>query len=56
MLAAYDIFLSHAWADGERPRQIAGALTKAGLRVWFDAAEISDFASITHAGRCDQTS
>ena len=47
--AEYDIFLSHAWADGERPQQIADALTKAGLRVWFDAAEINDFASITRA-------
>src|ERR1017187_6082223 len=49
MAAAYDIFLSHAWADGERPQHIADALTAAGLRVWFDAAEIDDFASITHA-------
>jgi Flp pilus assembly protein TadD len=43
----YDVFLSHAWADGERPQHIADALTKAGLRVWFDAVEINDFASIT---------
>ncbi len=49
MAATYDVFLSHAWADGERPQQIADALTKAGLRVWFDAAEINDFASITRA-------
>src|SRR5271165_307394 len=49
MAAEYDVFLSHAWADGERPQQIADALTKAGLRVWFDAAEINDFASITRA-------
>ena len=47
--AEFDIFLSHAWADGERPKQLADALTKAGLRVWFDAAEIKDFASITRA-------
>src|SRR5271165_1218067 len=47
--AEYDIFLSHAWADGERPKQIADALTKAGLRVWFDPVEINDFASITRA-------
>jgi hypothetical protein len=47
--ADYDIFLSHAWKDGERPQQIADALTAAGLRVWFDATEIDDFASITHA-------
>lgn len=45
----YDIFLSHAWADGDRPRQIADALRDAGLRVWFDANEINDFESITHA-------
>src|SRR5208337_1486961 len=49
MPAAYDVFLSHAWADGERPQQLADALTRAGLRVWFDAAEINDFASITRA-------
>jgi hypothetical protein len=49
MPVAYDVFLSHAWADGDRPQQIAQALTKAGLRVWFDAAEINDFTSITRA-------
>lgn len=49
MPATYDVFLSHARADGERPQQLADALTQAGLRVWFDAAEINDFASITHA-------
>ena len=45
----YDIFISHAWADGERPRQIAQALRDAGLRVWFDADVINDFESITKA-------
>ena len=49
MSAEYDIFLSHAWKDGERPQHIADALAAAGLRVWFDAAEIDDFASITRA-------
>src|SRR4051812_29863116 len=49
MPAAYDVFLSHAWADGERPQQLADALTNAGLHVWFDANEINDFASITRA-------
>src|ERR1700757_1756568 len=49
MFAAYDIFLSHAWADGDRPQKIAEALSKAGLRVWFDAADINDFTSITRA-------
>ena len=49
MLAEYDVFLSHAWADGDRPREIAEALEAAGVRVWFDAAEIADFASITRA-------
>ena len=47
--AEYDIFLSHAWADGDHPGQIADALRAAGLRVWFDANEINDFESITHA-------
>jgi hypothetical protein len=45
----YDVFFSHAWADGERPRQIKEALKASGLRVWFDAEEINDFASITRA-------
>jgi tetratricopeptide (TPR) repeat protein len=50
MSAAYDVFLSHAWKkDGKRSKKIYDALTQAGLRVWFDAAEINDFASITHA-------
>jgi hypothetical protein len=29
----YDILLSHAWKDGERPQQIADALTAADLRI-----------------------
>jgi tetratricopeptide (TPR) repeat protein len=49
MLAEYDVFLSHAWADGDYPQRIAEALTAADLRVWFDATEIQDFASITNA-------
>ncbi|HMD97482.1 MAG TPA: toll/interleukin-1 receptor domain-containing protein [Terriglobia bacterium] len=49
MLAEYDVFVSHAWADGDRPCKIAEALKAAGLRVWFDASEIADFASITRA-------
>ena len=47
--AEFYVFLSHAWADGERPQQLADALTQAGLRVWFDAKEINDFVGITHA-------
>jgi len=49
MSPAYDVFVSHAWADGDRPQQIAEALRNANLRVWFDAAEINDFISITRA-------
>ena len=49
MDAKYDIFFSHAWADGEYPQQIVNALCAAGLRVWFDASEINDFVSITRA-------
>jgi hypothetical protein len=45
--AEYDVFLSHAWADGARPLEIKAALEGAGLRVWFDAEEIEDFAGIT---------
>jgi TIR domain len=49
--ATYDVFLSHAWKepDGERAQRIYNALCEAGLRVWFDAKEIDDFASITRA-------
>jgi len=36
MSAAFDVFLSHAWADGDPPHRIARALRKVGLRVWFD--------------------
>jgi len=49
MRAEYDVFLSHAWADGDRPREIAEALEAAGHRVWFDATEIADFEGITRA-------
>ncbi len=45
----YDVFLSHGWADGERPQQIADALGQAGLRVWFDAVEFADLTGITRA-------
>jgi tetratricopeptide (TPR) repeat protein len=45
--AEYDVFLSHAWADGARPQEIKAALEGAGLRVWFDVEEIEDFAGIT---------
>jgi hypothetical protein len=47
MSATYDVFVSHAWTDGDRPQQIAEALKNVGLRVWFDAAEINDFSSIS---------
>lgn len=47
MPAEYDVFVSHAWKDGDRPGQIAEALRAAGLKVWFDATEIADFESIT---------
>jgi hypothetical protein len=46
---SFDIFLSHAWVDGDRPRWIAEALRAAGLRVWFDETAIEDFESITRA-------
>jgi hypothetical protein len=49
MQRPYDIFISHAWVDGELPRRIADELTALGLHVWIDAVEINDFASITRA-------
>jgi tetratricopeptide (TPR) repeat protein len=49
MPAAYDVFLSHAWADGDRPAKLKVAMENIGLRVWFDDAEINDFAGITRA-------
>ena len=47
--AEYDIFLSHAWKDGDAPAADQRGTRAAGLRVWFDATEIDDFASITRA-------
>lgn len=49
MVAGYDIFVSHAWADGPRPGQVREALEAEGLRVWMDSEEIKDFQSITRA-------
>ena len=49
MPAEYDVFVSHARADGDRPHQIADALRAVGLKVWFNATEIADFESITRA-------
>jgi tetratricopeptide (TPR) repeat protein len=49
MPAEYDVFLSHAWVDGDHPSELAEALEAAGLRVWFDAHEIADFDGITRA-------
>jgi hypothetical protein len=34
MSSTYDIFLSHAWSDGDRHRVIVYSPTKKGLRVW----------------------
>src|ERR1019366_9465903 len=40
------VFLSYAQADGDVARQIADALQKEGLRVWFDAWELASGDSI----------
>jgi TIR domain len=40
-VAKYDFFLSHAWEDKETiARPLYGALTAAGVSVWFDEAEL----------------
>ena len=49
MSEQYDVFVSHAHKDGARPREIAGALRLAGLRVWFDETDIENFEGITPA-------
>src|SRR5580704_10269488 len=53
MDTSYDVFLSHAWADGDYPQKIGDALRGAGLSIWFDATEIHDFESITNAVNVD---
>src|SRR5689334_5794460 len=45
--AEYDVFISHAWSDGDQPREIAEALQAAGLKVWIDEKELQEFESIT---------
>src|SRR4051794_28896962 len=43
----HDLFFSYSRADSNRVREIVGALREAGLKVWFDEADIATFESIT---------
>lgn len=54
---AYDLFVSYARADAERIEAITRALRDAGLRVWLDRPERSDFANMMRAitGRLAQS-
>jgi TIR domain len=45
----YDVFISHASADGDRLREVAELLQAAGLKVWNDEKELKDFESITRS-------
>jgi tetratricopeptide (TPR) repeat protein len=49
MPATHDLFLSYCWADKASVAPLVAALEARGLRVWQDAKEVSDFASIQHA-------
>lgn len=44
---AFDVFISYRHADAGRVEPLVAALRSLGLRVWFDALSIEDFASIT---------
>ncbi len=47
--AEFDYFLSYRRSDTPRIQPLLDALTKLGLRVWRDTAEIEDFSSIQRA-------
>lgn len=47
----YDVFVSHAHADGEAVQPLLDALRSLGMRVWFDEDAIETHASITASVR-----
>ncbi|WP_147165078.1 tetratricopeptide repeat protein, partial [Pararhodospirillum oryzae] len=46
MQAVHDVFFSYASADRATADRVVAALKAEGLRVWFDATNIDDFADI----------
>jgi hypothetical protein len=49
MATTYDVFMSHAHADGARVKPLVQALRARGLQVWFDETEIATFEGITRS-------
>ncbi len=49
MGASNDLFLSYRWADKPSVEPLLAALRARGVRVWQDAREVEDAASIQHA-------
>lgn len=49
MSASHDLFLSYRWADQAAVTLLVAALQARGVRVWQDAREVEDLASIQHA-------
>jgi hypothetical protein len=49
MQATHDLFLSYRWADAPAVECLVAALDALGVRVWRDAREVEDLASIQTA-------
>ena len=49
MSASHDLFLSYRWADKPAVALLVVALQACGVRVWQDAREVEDLASIQRA-------
>ena len=49
MSASHDLFLSYRWADKPAVAPLVAALQACGVRVWQDAREVEDLASIQRA-------
>ncbi len=49
MGASNDLFLSYRWADKASVEPLLAALRARGVRVWQDAREVEDMASIQRA-------
>ena len=43
----WDVFISHAFEDKEYVRELATALRRKGLRVWFDECELKTGDGLT---------
>jgi len=49
MSATHDLFLSYRWSDKPAVEPLLAALQARGVRVWQDAREVEDLASIQQA-------